>query len=648
MNGGTTQQSGTSTSVNQIPQWMSDAGQQNYAFAQNVANQPLQQYQGQMVADTSPQTQQSWNVAANSGNVGADQFAAGTAGYLGALSQNPMSVSAGGPTMSVNNPGNAAAVSAGQIGDTDLSKYMNPYTQSVINATLPGMQQANALSQNQGANAANSSNAFGGSRQGIQQGVAQAQGAQNIGLMMANLNNANFTQAQAAATGDINRNLTAATQNQNSQQTDLARQNTDLLANQAANAADIQRGVNVQGMNQTAQQNKIQSDIAASQGLSNMGDSMNKANVANYGILSSAGASQSMQAQNEINAQMAKFNQAVNYPQQQLGTLLSSLGMTPHDTSTSSQNTSQTTTPTDWASLISGGIKDASSIYGMMPSDKRLKKDIEPVGQGPAGIPVYKYRFKGALSGSPKLQGPMAQDVQKVVPQAVSQIPGSGGKLQIHMPTLAAKTEPRGYAAGTSFVQPDMQQIDRSYFQRGKVPDDLSGVADPTPAGQAGLKNLLDRGYAYPKHYAAGTPFVQPSLAGFVPKSSPGVATGIGAMSAFRPPLKLPRGATIPVMPKHFANGSPQVPGFGPMDSVPSMLTPGEAVLTPGAAQHVGRPQIAALNAMHPPVKALSTFMPPVGSGKATTAMRAGARGIKGALANTKLRPKIAGGLLSG
>ena len=640
MSGGTTQQSGTSTSVNQIPQWMSDAGEQNYAYAQQVAEQPLQQYQGQMVSDVAPQTQQSWDVAANSGNVGADQYAAGSAGYLGALSQTPMQVSAGGPTMQVNNPGNANAVTAGQLSNTSLQPYMDPYTQDVINATMPGMIQANALSQNQQGNAANSANAFGGSRQGIQQGVAQAQGAMNVGQMLANLNNQNFTQAQAAATGDINRNLQAQTTNQQSQQTDLARQNQDLLANQSANAADLSRSLTAQTTNQSAQQAKINSDIAASQGLTNTGDSMNKANVANYGLLSSAGAGESMQQQNDINAQMAKFSQAFNYPQQQLGTLLSSLGMTPHDTSTAGDTTSQTTTPTDWAGLISGGIKDASSLYGMMPSDKRLKKDIEPAGQGPAGIPVYKYRFKGALADSPKQQGPMAQDVQKVVPQAVSQIPGSGGKLQIHMPTLEAATE-----------------------------------------GQP------------PRHYAAGTAFVgQPSLAAFVPPSSPGVAKGIGAMSAFRPPMKLPRGAMIPKMQKFadgtseveppyypghplypgpfkqkpvlyddqgnpifppvvepetetkkFARGAAQVPGQGAGDVVPSLLTPGEAVLTPGAAQHVGRPKIAALNAMHPPT--LSTFMPPVGSGQATTALRAGARGMKGALSNTKLRPKIAGGL---
>ena len=577
MSGGTTQQSGTSTSVNQIPQWMSDAGQQNYAYAQQVAEQPLQQYQGQMVADTSPQTQQSYNVAANSGNVGADQYDAASAGYLGALGQTPN------------------AVTPQTLASTDLSPYMNPYTQSVINATLPGMQQANALSQNQAGNAANAANAFGGSRQGIQQGVAQAQGAMNIGQMLANLNSANFTQAQTAATGDISRNLQAQTQNQNEAQA------------------------------------KINSDIQASQGLTNTGDSMNKSNVANFNMLQSAGASESMQAQNEINAQMAKFQQAFSYPQQQLGTLESSLGMTPHDTSTAGDTTSQTTTPTDWASIISKGASAASDIYGM--SDKSMKTDITKLGKDPkTGLDMHAFRYKGDPKSYPKVVGPMAQDVQKIAPDAVTPM-GKDGKLAI-----------RGYAGGTSFVLPDMEQIKPDYFQRGKVPDDLSGVADPTPAGQAGLKNLLDRGYAYPKHYAAGTPFVQPSLAPFMPPSSPGVAKGIGAMSAFRPPVKLPRGATVPMMPKRFAGGIAAVPGDGTDDTVQSYLTPGEAVLTPGAAEHVGRPRIAALNAMHPP-KALSTFMPPVGSGAATMALRAGARGMKGALANTKLRPKIVGGL---
>jgi hypothetical protein len=523
--GSTTTQDTTSNQINQIPQWMSDAGQQNYAYAQNVAQQPLQQYQGQMVADVSPQTQQSWDVAANSGNVGSDQFNAATAGYLGALGQTP------------------ASVTAGQLSNTNLQPYMNPYTQDVINATLPLMQQQNALSQNQQANAANSANAFGGSRQGIQQGVAQAQGALNIGEMAAQLNQANFAQAQAGATGDLNRTLQA------------------------------QQG------NQTADQAKINSDILASQGLTNTGQQMNASNVANFNMLQSAGAAQQMQAQNDINAQMAKFNQAFNYPQQQLGVLESSLGMTPHDTSTSGQSNTTTTTPTDWASIIEGGAKSAAGVFGALgASDRSLKTDITKLGKDPkTGLDMHAYRYKGDPKSYPKVVGPMAQDVEEKYPGKTERV---GGKLA---------------------VSPDIMSA-------------------------AGVKG-----------YAAGTPFVgQPSLAAFTPPSSKGVAKGILAMSAFRPPTRFPRGAGVPKM-QHFAGGTPYVTdarSVNASDTVPAMLTPGEAVLTPPVADHIGRNRIARLNAMmpHPGISA-------------TGSPRAGARGIHGALANTKLRPKVAGGL---
>ena len=589
-----------------------------------------------------------------------------------------MQVDAGGPTMQVTNPGNANAVTAGQIGQTNLDPYMNPYTQSVINATLPAMLQANALSQNQQGNAANSANAFGGSRQGVQQGVAQAQGAMNVGQMVAGLNSANFTQAQAAATGDINRNLTAQQANQSSQQADLSRQNADALANQTANAGDLQRSLSAQTANQTANagdlqrslaaqtsnqtanagdlqrslaaqtsnqsadQTKINSDIAASQGLANTGDSMNKANVANFNLLQSAGAGQSMQSQNDINAQMAKFNQAFNYPQQQLGTLESSLGMTPHDTTSEGSSTSSTTTPTDWADIISKGAGAAANIYGMgTSSDETMKTDIVKLGKDPkTGLEMHSFRYKGDPKSYPKVVGPMAQDVEKRFPGSTTPM-GKEGKLAITKPI------PQGFAAGTPFVG-------------------------------------------------------QPSLAAFTPPSSPSVAKGMGALAAFRPPTRLPRGVGIPKM-QHFdegtadvqpapnqkvidglkkisalfddagsapaaapaaaapipggwnqpsmgyaasgfARGTPMVPpgmlsappGMppGPTDTVPAMLTPGEAVLTPRAAQHVGRHNIASLNAMMPPIRQQAASMP-----------RAGARGVIGALANTKLRPRTMGAL---
>ena len=588
--GSTTTTDTTSNQSNQIPAWMTNAGEQNYALAQQVAEQPLQQYQGQMVADVGPQMQQSWDVAANSGNVGSDQFNAATGGYLGALGQTP------------------ASVTAGQVGDTDLSKYMNPYTQDVINATLPIMQQENALSQNQQANAASSANAFGGSRQGIQQGVAQAQGAMNIGQMLAGLNSANFTQAQAAATGDINRTLQA------------------------------QQG------NQTADQAKINSDILASQGLTNTGQQMNASNVANFNMLQSAGAAQQMQAQNDINAQMAKFNQAFNYPQQQLGTLESSLGMTPHDTSTSGASSTAQTTPTDWADIISKGAGAAADIYTM--SDRSMKTDITKLGKDPkTGVPMHAFRYKGDPKSYPKVVGPMAQDVEKADPDAVTPM-GAKGKLAI-----------KGYAAGTAMVPPPSLAAFTPPSSKGVAKGILAMSAFRPPT-------RLARGAGVPKmqHFDLGSANVQPDMddAALGDQIAGGDAFGDSARAVMADKIRklgtdVGGAGKTPAAPAAspmaggwgapsmgyfstgYAGGTPYVTdarSVNASDTVPGMLTPGEAVLTGPVADHIGRGRIARLNAMMPNPSASATGAP-----------RAGARGIHGALANTKLRPKVAGGL---
>jgi hypothetical protein len=394
---------------------MQQAGQQNYAFAQDVANRPLQQYQGQMVADVAPQMQQGWNVAASSGNVGQDQYNAATGGYLNALGQNPMAV---------QDPGNAQMIRAGQLSNTNLQPYMNPYTQNVINATLPIYQQNLALSQNAQQNAANSANAFGGSRQAVQAGVTQNQGAMGMAQMAQQLNQANFQQAQGAAQQDIASRLTAS------------------QANQAAQQQNLNRNLTAQTANQQAQQAKINSDILASQGLTNTGTAMNQANVANYNMLTSAGAQQYAQAQNQINAQINKFNQAWNYPNQQLNTLLSALGMTPHDTATTGTSTTQTTTPTDWLGFAGDMASTAGKIYAA--SDENLKTDIQPLGKDPTtGIPVSAFRYKGDPKSYPKTIGPMAQDVAKVAPSAVKSF--GSGSLGVSAPVMGALSSP-GYA----------------------------------------------------------------------------------------------------------------------------------------------------------------------------------------------------------
>ena len=439
----TTEQQGSSSQINQIPQWVQNAGQQNYGLAQQVASQPLQQYQGQMVADNGPQTQQAWNLAANSGNVGQDAQNAAQAGYLNTMSQTPQDVQ------------------AGQLSNTNLQPYMNPYTQSVINSTLPIMQQNLGLQQNQAQNAANSAGAFGGSRQAIQQGVTQAQGAQNMAQMAQQLNQANFTQAQAGAQGDIANTLKAQQGNQ---------------------SAALQQG---QLVNQAAQ------------GLGTLGNQQMQNNIANYGMLTSAGGFEQQQAQNDINAQLAKFNQAFQYPQQQLGMMESSLGMTPYDTGSSGTSASTTTqTQSNPAAMALGGLQTLGGLFSGNPmmaaggassmfggSDRRLKTDIQKIGTHSTGLPIYAYRYKGDPKSYPKVAGPMAEDVMKIAPHAVRPMT-TKGHMAVHMPTLDA--------LGAGATPPSSPGVGRAIGALGKRQGPLQpGVATPPSRSIVGRMPIL-------------------------------------------------------------------------------------------------------------------------------------------------------------
>jgi hypothetical protein len=435
----TTQTDSASQSINEIPQWVQNAGQQNYAVAQDVASQPLQQYAGQLVADVSPQEQQAFNMAANSGSVGVGAQSAGQAALMSGAGYTPQQVTAAlaNPALGTANLGTAA-----QLSNQNLAPYMNPYTQSVINATLPVMQQNLALSQNQQQNAANSANAYGGSRQAIQQGVTQAQGAMGMGEMAAGLNQANYTQAQQAALSDVNAQNQFGLANMGALNTqELANQQAQQqagLSNQAAlNAA--------QQANQNAGLTANSQGIAAGSALGTLGGQQVQNNLAQYGMLTSAGALEQQQQQNDINAQIAQFQQAQTYPQTELGILESSLGMTPYNTGTSGTSSSTQTTQTSNPAAIATGamgmlgdlFSGSTAAGGLFAggSDRRLKTDIKKIGMHHTGIPVYSFRYKGDPKSYPKVVGPMAEDVMKIAPHAVRSV-DTKGHVGIHMPTL--------------------------------------------------------------------------------------------------------------------------------------------------------------------------------------------------------------------
>lgn len=68
---------------------------------------------------------------------------------------------------------------------------------------------------------------------------------------------------------------------------------------------------------------------------------------------------------------------------------------------------------------LMGGLAGLAGSLGgaaILASDRRVKTDIKRVGKMDNGLPVYLFRYIG---GGPVMMGVMAQDVEKVMPEAV-------------------------------------------------------------------------------------------------------------------------------------------------------------------------------------------------------------------------------------
>jgi hypothetical protein len=75
--------------------------------------------------------------------------------------------------------------------------------------------------------------------------------------------------------------------------------------------------------------------------------------------------------------------------------------------------------------IMSGVGLGLQALPILMSSDRRDKTDIQELGVDPrTGLKTYAYRYKGDPKNTPKVVGPMAQDIAKVRPDLVRKIGG--------------------------------------------------------------------------------------------------------------------------------------------------------------------------------------------------------------------------------
>lgn len=184
---------GTATTTPQVPDWIQG---------------PASQYFGQIgtLLNSNPQG------ISNPASALQNQAFAG-ASNLGGFNQALADAMGGTRGLMNYTPQN---VTAGQLSQTDLNPYMNPYTQNVIDAGVGDLERARQgiISNTQGV--ATRAGAYGGSRHGVADAETNTGYLRDVGSLVANLRNQNFNQAVGQAQFDIGNRLGADQFNVNS------------------------------------------------------------------------------------------------------------------------------------------------------------------------------------------------------------------------------------------------------------------------------------------------------------------------------------------------------------------------------------------------------------------------------------------------
>ena len=186
----------TVTNKTELPPWLEEVTRENLAIADEISKRPYQPYGGNTIAGFSP-----------------DQLAAFNYIRSGIGMTNPMYERASDVTSSIAGY-NPDQIKAQSFLDADVNKYMSPYIGEVENRAIENANRALRQNVAQIGDQARTAGAFGGSRQGIAEGVATSETARGIGDLSAQLRDQAFARASGLIQSDQERAFNAARANQ--------------------------------------------------------------------------------------------------------------------------------------------------------------------------------------------------------------------------------------------------------------------------------------------------------------------------------------------------------------------------------------------------------------------------------------------------
>jgi len=269
---------------------------------------PFSEDPSKYVAGFSPMQEQSFRGAANMGTSPQLDTASGIAGLAG--------------SQAMGSQYNPSQFNAQQVGTQDytgqnVSQYMNPYMQNVVDIQQREAQRQGDIAGTQRAGQAVRSGAFGGSRAAIMDAEANRNLAMQKGDIQAQGQNAAFQNAQQQFNAQQQANMQAQ------------------LANQGAGLQTQQMGEQSRQYGAGYGMQGLQTGLQAAGQLGQLGQTQYGQQLSNVGLQNQYGAQQQAQQQGILNQQIQNYAMAQQYPQQQLAFMSNMLrGLPMQSTST--------------------------------------------------------------------------------------------------------------------------------------------------------------------------------------------------------------------------------------------------------------------------------------------------------------------------
>ena len=357
----------TDTSQN-IPDWLENTGQTAVGRAEDLSNRPYTPYTGELVAPQSADTLNSYQAVRDMQGQGAPAYASSINAY-GNLIGQAAPITAGGVNDNTNalygnfnqnvmNPAqgllggylNGGPATAQQVGQ-NAQALMSPYAQNVIDPTLAAGEQARQIARQSIAGNANNVGAFGGSRQGVAEGVSDAQNALGTQQQIGNMLQSGWGQALTSGTSI---GLQAGAQGYGA---------ATGLANLGATGYQ-----NAQTAGQGISNTNLAAGLTAAAGLPTVATAQQTYGKTDASMLQAIGSDQQNYGQGVDNAAYGQFLDEQGWPVQNLDLLLGAVGGIPYSTNgTGASTQTQTLNKNVAGSVLGGAASGAAAGTAILP-----------------------------------------------------------------------------------------------------------------------------------------------------------------------------------------------------------------------------------------------------------------------------------------